>query len=204
MMPKMDGYKLCEKLKTDEKTSHIPLILLTAKAAKQDRIEGYETGADDYIMKPFEPDELRARIRNLIEQRKRLHEYFQREGIFEIDKTRITSVDKKFLLKAFEVINKNISDPSFTVEAFAGDLYVSKSLLHKKIVSLAGEPPVELIRRIRLKKAAELIDKKFGNLSEIALEVGFNNPAYFSECFKKQFGVSPSRYRQTNTNSQQE
>jgi len=204
MMPKMDGFKLCEKLKTDEKTSHIPVILLTAKAAKRDKIEGYETGADDYIMKPFEPDELRARIRNLIEQRKRLHEHFQKDGILEIDKTRITSVDKKFLMKAFEIINKNLSDSSFTVEAFASGLFVSKSLLHKKITSLTGEPPVELIRRVRLKKAAELIEKKFGNLSEIALEVGFNNPAYFSECFKKQFGIPPSHYRQTNTNSQQD
>jgi signal transduction histidine kinase/ligand-binding sensor domain-containing protein/DNA-binding response OmpR family regulator len=201
MMPKMDGFQLCNKLKTDERTSHIPVVLLTAKAAKQDKIEGYETGADDYIMKPFEPDELRARIKNLIEQRKRLHEHFQKRGIFELDQTKITSVDKRFLQKAFELITKNVSDSSFTVEAFADNLAVSKSLLRKKIVSLTGEPPVELIKRIRLKKAAELIEENFGNLSEIALEVGFNNPAYFSECFKKQFGVSPSQYQPKNTNS---
>jgi DNA-binding response OmpR family regulator len=198
MMPKMDGFKLCEKLKTDERTSHIPVILLTAKAAKQDKIEGYETGADDYIMKPFEPDELRARIKNLIEQRKRLHEHFQKNGIFELNQTKITSVDKKFLQKVYEIINSNISNTSFNIDVFAEHLTVSKSLLHKKIVSLTGEPPGELIRRIRLKRAAELIEKRFGNLSEIALEVGFNNPAYFSECFKKQFGVAPSQYHCNN------
>ena len=194
MMPKLDGFKLCKKLKTDERTSHIPVILLTAKAAKQDKIEGYETGADEYIMKPFEPDELKARIKNLIEQRKRLHEHFRKKGIFELDQTKITSADKKFLKNVHELIQINISDASFNVEAFAEKSGMSRSVLHKKIVSLTGEPPVEFIRRVRLNKALELIDKKFGNLSEIALEVGFNNPAYFSECFKKQFGITPTQY----------
>ncbi len=152
-------------------------------------------------MKPFDSVELRARIKNLIEQRKRIHEHFQKKGILDLGQSKITSVDKKFLQKAFDIITHHISDASFTVEAFAENLYVSKSLLRKKIVSLTGEPPVELIKRIRLKKAAEVIEKKFGNLSEIALEVGFNNPAYFSECFKKQFGVIPSQYHSKNTNS---
>lgn len=195
MMPKMDGFKLCEKLKTDERTSHIPVILLTAKAAKEDKLEGYKTGADEYIMKPFEPDELKARIKNLIEQRKRLHQHFQREGIFGLDQASITPLDKKFLQQACEIISQNISSESFGVEVFAEHLSVSKSLLHKKIVALTGEPPVELIRRIRLNKAASLIAEKSGNLSEVALEVGFSNPAYFSECFKKQFGIPPSKYQ---------
>jgi DNA-binding response OmpR family regulator len=195
MMPKMDGFRLCEKLKTDERTSHIPVILLTAKAAREDKLEGYETGADEYIMKPFEPVELKARIRNLIEQRKRIHEHFQKKGIFELNQIKITSVDKKFLQRAYEIINSSLSDMSFSMDVFAEHLNVSKSLLHKKIVALTGEPPGQLIRRVRLKKAAELIEGKFGNLSEIALEVGFNNPAYFSEAFKKQFGVSPSQYQ---------
>ena len=200
MMPKMDGFKLCEKLKTDERTSHIPVILLTAKAAKEDKLEGYETGADDYIMKPFEPDELRARIKNLIEQRKRLHEHFQKKGMFELNHTEITSIDKKFLNKAFELLHQNISDTSFNVEAFGEKMGMSRSVLYKKIVALTGEPPVEFIRRIRLNYAMKLIEKKFGNLSEVALEAGFNNPAYFSECFKKQFGITPSQYQQKITN----
>ncbi len=200
MMPKMDGFKLCKKLKTDERTSHIPVILLTAKAAKEDKLEGYETGADEYLMKPFEPDELRARIRNLIEQRKRLHEHFRKQGVFELNQTRITSVDKKFLQKAFDRITDHISDSSFSVELLVEELAISRSVLHRKILSLTGETPGELIRRIRLNKAADLIKQKFGNLSEIALEVGFNNPAHFSESFKKQFGVTPSQYQQKNTN----
>src|SRR4030066_2605607 len=200
MMPKMDGFKLCEKRKTDERTSHIPVILLTAKAASSDKIEGFETGADDYIMKPFEPDELRARIKNLIEQRKRLHKHFQSRGMFELNHTEITSIDKKFLNKAFGLLHQNISDTSFNVETFGEKMGMSRSVLYKKIVSLVGEPPVEFIRRIRLNYAKELIEKKFGNLSEIALEAGFNNPAYFSECFKKQFGITPSQYQQKIAN----
>jgi AraC-like DNA-binding protein len=192
----MDGVKLCEKLKTDERTSHIPVILLTAKASSEDKIEGLDTGADDYIMKPFETEEVKARIRNLIEQRKRIHEHFRKHGLFEIEEEKITPVDHKFLLRAFEIITHHIADTSFSVEALSERLAISRSVLYKKIISLTGDSPVELIRRMRLNKAAELIQKKFGNLSEIALEVGFNNPAYFSDCFKKQFGVPPSHYQQ--------
>ncbi len=201
MMPKMDGFKLCEKLKTDERTSHIPVILLTAKATKEDKLTGYETGADEYIVKPFEPDELNWRINNLIAQRKRLHEHFRKQGLVELSETKITPVDKKFLQQAYNLVSQNISNESFSVEVFAENLFVSKSLLYKKIVSLTGEPPVEFIRRIRLNRAANLIDNKFGNLSEIALEVGFNNPSYFAECFKKQFSVTPSQYHRNNKTS---
>jgi len=196
MMPKMDGFKLCEKIKTDERTSHIPVILLTAKAASSDKIEGLEIGADDYIMKPFETDELRARIKNLIEQRKRIHEHFKKHGLFEIEEKNITPVDQKFLQKVFDLITRHVSNSSLNVESLTEDLALSRSVLHRKILSLVGETPGELIRRIRLKKAASLIEKNFGNLSEVALEVGFNNPAYFSEAFKKQFGMSPSQYQQ--------
>ncbi len=201
MMPKMDGFKLCEKLKTDERTSHIPVILLTAKASSQDKIEGFDTGADDYIMKPFEHEELKARIKNLIEQRKRIHEHFKKHGIFELDQPNITSIDKKFLLRAFEIVNKNIAATTFGVEALAELLHISRSVLHRKITSLTGESPGELVRRIRLKKASQLIEQNFGNIAEISLEVGFNNPSQFARSFHKQFGVSPSAYQQKFTNN---
>ena len=160
----------------------------------REKIEGYDIGADEYIMKPFQPDELRARIKNLIEQRKRLHEHFRMKGILDTEQSKITPVDKKFLQKVYEIIKKNVANSSFDIEALAKNLGVSRSVLHRKIVSLTGEAPGELIRQIRLKKAVELIEQKFGNLSEIALEVGFSNPAYFSEAFKKQYGMTPSQY----------
>jgi signal transduction histidine kinase/ligand-binding sensor domain-containing protein/DNA-binding response OmpR family regulator len=194
MMPKMDGFKLCDRLKTDERTSHIPVILLTAKASSQDKIEGLDTGADDYIMKPFEPEEVKARIRNLVEQRKRIHEHFRKHGLFEIEEKKITPVDRQFLERTVAAITKHISDVSFGVESLAAEVAVSRSVLLKKIEALVGEPPSELIKRTRLDRAAKLIEEGFGNISEIALEVGFNNPSYFAECFRKQFGLTPSQY----------
>ena len=195
MMPKMDGFQLCEKLKTDEKTSHIPIILLTAKATSENKIEGYETGADDYIKKPFDTKELKVRVKNLISQRKLLWQYFQKQGVFNLENKKIKSVDKIFLEKAIKVINNNIADTSFGVEVFASDLAISRAALHRKMVALTGESPSELIKRIRLSQAGNLLKNKTGNISQIALEVGFNNPAYFAECFKKQFGVTPSQYQ---------
>lgn len=194
MMPKLDGFQLCSKLKTDSRTSHIPVIILTAKATMQDKINGLEIGADDYIMKPFEASELKARIKNLLEQRKRLHEHFRQHGLFEIEGKNITPVNQKFLKKTVAIITEHISDTSFGVEMLAENMAVSRSLLLKKIEALIGEPPSELIKRIKLNKAAKLIEKNFGNISEVALEVGFNNPSYFAECFRKQFGFSPSQY----------
>jgi DNA-binding response OmpR family regulator len=196
MMPGLDGFELCTKIKNDERTSHIPVILLTAKAAAQDKIEGLNLGADEYIMKPFEPGELKARIRNLIEQRKRIHEHFRKHGLFEIDEKSVAKVDKCFLQKVMDKINEHVSDHSLNVEVLIKELAISRSVLQRKLLSLTGETPGELIRRIRLKKAAVLIEQNFGNISEIALEVGFNNPAHFSEAFKKQFGHSPFHYHQ--------
>jgi AraC-like DNA-binding protein len=194
MMPKMDGFQLCGKLKGDARTSHIPVIMLTAKATSDDKIHGLEIGADDYIMKPFEAGELEARIRNLIEQRRRLHEHFRTYGFVEMAEKNVTSVDQKFLRNAVEVIEEHIPDTSFSVEVFAEEMAVSRSLLLRKIESLLGEPPSELIKRRRMNKAAKLIEARAGNVSEIALEVGFSNPSYFAECFRKQFGCTPTQY----------
>ena len=195
MMPKIDGIELCRQLKSDARTSHIPVILLTAKATLNDKLEGLETGADDYIMKPFEAEELKARIKNLLEQRKRIHEYFQRHEIFEVKEKGVTNVDKKFLQKVLELINENIENPGFSIDYFADNLAISRSLLHKKLIALVGESPGELVKRIRLNKAAKLIENNSGNVTEVAFEVGFNDPSYFAVCFKKQFGVSPSHFK---------
>ena len=132
-MPKIEGTRLCQTLKTDSRTSHIPIILLTAKATIKDKIEGLEIGADDYIMKPFEPEELLARIKNLLEQRKRIHDYFKKNLIIDINEENLTPVDKKFLHETISLINMHISDHFFSVETLAENLAVSRSLLHKNL-----------------------------------------------------------------------
>lgn len=197
MMPKMNGVELCNKLKNDERTCHIPVILLTAKASGEDKLEGLETGADDYIMKPFDARELQVRIKNLINQRKKLREYFKKQGIFEIDEESIMPADKKFLQKANNIINNHISEPDFNVNAFADEMALSRSQLHRKFTALYNESPSDFIRRIRLSRAAKLIEQNFGNISEIALEVGFNNPAHFTKCFKQQFHKTPSEFEKS-------
>ena len=203
LMPEMNGIELCEKLKIDERTSHIPVILLTARSATENKVEGLETGADDYITKPFSTAELQARINNLIKQRKNLRKQYRKEIIFDPKDMAVTSMDEKFLIKAFGIIEQHISDYKFTVEGFAKEIGYSRMQLHRKIHALTDQSANELIRSYRLKKAARLLVKKSGNISEVAYEVGFNNPSYFASSFKNLFGYSPSEYLQ-NLNSIQE
>ena len=203
LMPEMNGIELCEKLKVDERTSHIPVILLTARSATENKVEGLDTGADDYITKPFSTAELQARINNLIKQRKNLRKQYRKEIIFDPKDMAVTSMDEKFLIKAFGIIEQHISDYKFTVEGFAKEIGYSRMQLHRKIHALTDQSANELIRSYRLKKAARLLVKKSGNISEVAYEVGFNNPSYFASSFKNLFGYSPSEYLQ-NLNSIQE
>jgi len=174
--------------------------MLTAKATVKDKIKGLEIGADAYITKPFEPDELNARIRNLLEQRKRIHEHFAKHGVLELQGEKITPVDLRFVQKAVEVIREHMSDATFGVEAFAENMCASRSLLLKKLETLTGLAPSELIRKTRLKRGAELLAAHAGNIAQVALQVGFSNPAYFSECFRKEFGLTPSQYNHTAQN----
>jgi YesN/AraC family two-component response regulator len=200
MMPEMDGNEMCRLIKQEEKTSHIPVILLTAKAADEDRIEGLETGADDYIIKPFNAAELSARMKNLINQRQTLREKYLRQAEINPVEVVVNSTDKAFIEKAITLIEKNISNPDFGLSEFAGDLAMSRSQLYRKFKALLGEQPSEFIRKYRLRRGAELIRKKFGNISEIAYEVGFSQPAYFAKCFKKLFGMNPHEYEQKELN----
>jgi DNA-binding response OmpR family regulator len=194
MMPKMDGVELCAKLKTDERTSHIPVIMLTAKTSVEDRIEGLETGADDYLTKPFNIKELRVRVKNLIKQRQKLRERFRKELMLEPREIAVTSADERFIQQTLEIIEKNISDQEFSVEQLGSDLAMSRMQLFRKIKALTDQSPSEYIRTIRLKRAAHLIKSKFGNLAEITYEVGFNHPSYFAKCFRELYGVAPSEY----------
>ena len=201
MMPKMDGYELCNKLKNDERTSHIPIILLTARAGMESKIEGLETGADDFITKPFDPEELMVRVRNLIEQRKKLQEKFLKkvrklglEQMLELENDELTSMDQRLLQKVTVYIIENLSETDLNVESLGMQISLSTRQLHRKIVALTGDTPNKLIRSIRLHRAAELLRSKTGNVTEIAYEVGFNNLSWFAKCFKEEFGVLPSDF----------
>jgi signal transduction histidine kinase/DNA-binding response OmpR family regulator len=196
LMPKLNGYEFCEKLKTDEMISHIPVILLTSKAETNSRIIGLETGADDYLTKPFNSAELLLRIKNLIDQRKKLREKFSREITLEPKEIAVTSTDQKFLTRVLEIVEKNVSNENFSAEDFAENVGMSKTHLNRKLNALTDTSANEFIRTYRLKKAARLLSGKSGNISEIAYEVGFSNPSYFAESFKKLFGYSPSEYLQ--------
>ncbi len=196
MMPEMDGYQLCRALKSDERTSHIPVILLTAKASKEDKIEGLEIGADDFLTKPFDPAELQVRIKNLIEQRQALRQKYLKElNLYPQPQPEDTiSMDKKFLQKAYELVEQHLDDADYSVEQFMDEIAMSKVQLYRKLKGLLNLSAVEFIRSIRLSHAARMIREKADNIAQIAYAVGFNNPSYFAECFKKQFGQSPSEY----------
>ena len=201
MMPEMDGFQLCAKLKTDQRTSHIPVILLTARAAAEDRIGGLETGADDYIIKPFNARELQVRVRNLIEQRRKLRERYRKEGILQPQEIAVTSTDQRFLQKALEIVEQHLSDEQFQVDKFGKEIGMSRALLYRKLRALTDCSPSEFIRSLRLNHAAQLLAQHSGNVTEIAFQVGFNNLSYFARCFRLQFGVPPSLYAAKHTHS---
>ena len=194
MMPEMDGFELCEKLKTDARTSHVPVILLTARASGESKVEGLETGADDYLTKPFDVKELQARVRNLIEQRRRLRERFRRDIFTEPSEITTTSMDEAFLKKVVAAVETHIDDPDFATENLARASGVSRRHLNRKLRALTGQSVREFMRTIRLKRAAQLLQQQAGTVTEIAYEVGFNSIGHFAKVFREQFGVAPSEF----------
>jgi CheY-like chemotaxis protein/AraC-like DNA-binding protein len=194
MMPGTDGYELCRVLKKDVRTCHIPIVLLTAKAAEESMIRGLETGADDYITKPFNTNILLARIKNLIRLRSHLQNKRNREMTLLPAKVSESEIDREFLKELNAVIEKNLEDPGFNVEQLAKKLYMSSATLYRKIQALSGEIPSEYIRSYRLHKAAQLFKDNFGSVTEVAFEVGFTSRAYFTKCFKEKFHQLPSVY----------
>ena len=201
LMPETDGIELCKTIKSDERTNHIPVILLTAKSSVENKLTGLETGADDYLTKPFHVSELQVRANNLILQRKKLRERFRKEVLTEPKDIAVASADEKFISRAVSIIENHIADYNFSVDAFAGEIGMSRMQLHRKLHAVTDQSASEFIRNYRLKKAAKLLSGKSGNIAEIAYDVGFNNPSYFSDCFKKLFGSLPSDYiRKLNEN----
>jgi len=201
MMPKVDGNEMTTQLKSDERTSHIPIILLTAKASKESKLEGLETGADDFLTKPFDADELLVRINNLINQRKRLREVFGEKlskvvspKLTDLNDSGISSMDEQFLRKAYELAEKEMSDPEFGVSAFSSQIGLSRMQLHRKLKALTNQTATDFIKVIRLNKAALLLQSKSATATEIAYDIGFNSPSYFFTCFKEHFGKTPSDY----------
>jgi signal transduction histidine kinase/DNA-binding response OmpR family regulator/streptogramin lyase len=195
MMPKMDGYQFSKKIRTDEKTSHIPIIMLTAKAGLDDKIEGLETGIDDYLTKPFSAKELKVRVKNLIYQRQELRKKFSSALIIKPSEVSTVSIDQAFLGKVMQTIESNFENEQFSVDVLAEQLNMSVSQLNRKLNALIDQPPGHLIRTFRLQRAADHLKQNLGTVAEICYKVGFNDQAYFSRAFKKQFGVSPSEYK---------
>jgi signal transduction histidine kinase/ligand-binding sensor domain-containing protein/DNA-binding response OmpR family regulator len=195
MMPKMDGYMFCSALRTNEKTSHVPVIMLTARGGLEDKIDGLEAGIDAYITKPFSARELKATIKNLLLQRIQLKKRFSKSLIIKPSEVSVISADQLFLEKIIHHIESNFGDEQFSVEALAAEVNMSVTQLSRKLKALIDQPPGQMIRSFRLQRAADLLKQKAGTVSEISYQVGFNDNAYFSRAFKKQFGVSPSEYQ---------
>ncbi len=199
MMPEMDGYQLCAALKKDQKTNHIPVILLTAKANVSDKMEGLETGADDYLTKPFIPDELKVRVKNLITIRRQMREKYSSEMLLKPNEVVVSSVNQEFLEKVTAVIEENLADENFGVEELGSEVGMSRSQIHRKLKALTNQPCTEFIRTFRLERGAELIIKDAGNISEITYMVGFNSQAYFTRSFQQHFNCSPLEYKKRNS-----
>jgi DNA-binding response OmpR family regulator len=195
MMPKADGYELCRVLKNDISTSHIPIILLTAKASEESMVHGLETGADDYITKPFNTKILQARIKNLIDLRRHLQLKIQRRKMLMPEEISVSSMDEAFLKEFQDIIEKNLSEPDLNIDQLCDKLYMSRANLFRKVQALTGQSPIQFILSYRLQRAAQLLKANFGNITEVALEVGFSSPAYFTKRFKEKFHQLPSTFQ---------
>jgi len=194
-MPEMNGIDLCRKIKTDKRTSFVPVILLTALTGEEQQLKGLETGANDYVTKPFNVDILLSKVRNLLQQQEIARKTWQKQVEVNPVRTTATSPDEQFIQHALEIMERNISNADFSVEDMGRELFISRVGLYKRILALTGKTPIEFIRSFRLKRAAQLLAMSRFTVAEIAYECGFNNPKYFSRYFKTEFGMLPSAYQ---------
>jgi len=192
MMPGKDGFEVCTTLKADERTDHIPIILLTAKVTTEDRLTGLSHGADAYLAKPFNEKELFIRLDQLVLLRKKLVAKIQKDGLNNFLNKRAESPESKFLQKVKQFVNKDISNSDFGSSDLADKLHLSESQIYRKLKAITDKSTAVFIRSIRLQKAKELIETTDKTISEIAYETGFNDPSWFSRAFKEEFGIAPS------------
>ena len=185
MMPEMDGLELCTTIKNDIRYSHIPIILLTAKASEEHQLEGLSVGADDYITKPFNMEILKLRINKIIEMNVKRQEIFNQEIKIEPSRITITPLDQQLVEKAIQIVEGNISETEFSVEELASSLNISRSYFYKKMIKITGKKPIEFIRTIRMKRAQQLLAESQMQISEIAYTLGYNSPKVFSKHFKE-------------------
>jgi transcriptional regulator GlxA family with amidase domain len=191
----MDGYTFSKHLKSDETTSHIPIIMLTAKAEEADKIAGLEIGVDDYLLKPFSPNELRVRVRNLIAIRRRLRERFSQTMLIQPAEVTVASVDQKFLERLKALVEANMEEEDFNVKRLSAQAGLSDRQLERKLKALIDQTPNQFIRSMRLQRAKQLLEQNAGTVSEIAYRLGFNNLSHFSKNFREAFGVLPSEVK---------
>lgn len=195
MMPLMDGFELCKLLKTNDFTSHVPVILLTARAEDADKLEGLETGADAYLIKPFNSKELLLRVHNLIELRTTLRKKFSGKLLVKPSEVTVTSQDSQFMQRLLETVEKHIGDENFSVEQLGLEFGMSTSQMNRKLRAIINQSAGEFIRSVRMERAMELLKKHQASIAEVAYETGFSEPAYFSRVFKNHFGFSPSEVK---------
>lgn len=194
MMPEMDGLEMCRILKNEIETSHIPIILLTAKSSQEHKLIGLQTGADDYIIKPFDSLELELKIANIINNRELLKKRFSTDFVLETGNLSSSTIDDKFLNKVLDIIDKNLANPDFKITHIVNELAMSRSVFYIKIRELTGFSPYDFIKIGRLKKASQLLLQNIASPTEISYMVGFSDVSHFYKCFKKQFGLSPGDY----------
>ncbi|MEL6721092.1 MAG: response regulator, partial [Bacteroidota bacterium] len=200
MMPKKDGFEVCKILKQDQRTSHIPIIMLTAKADIESKLEGIEQGADAYLAKPFQKEELLLRIRKLLELRQQLQKHYLQlvgvsEGVRIIKDIPKMKLEDEFVQKVREVVNQNLDNFDFSVEQLCREIGMSNSQLHRKLSALTGYSATKFIRYIRLNRAKVLLQNPDLTITAVAFDTGFNDPSYFGRVFKKEFGVTPMEWR---------
>lgn len=196
MMPEMDGIELCRHLKDDIATSHIIVVLLTAQISMENEITSYELGADDYVSKPFEPDVLKVRLKNLLNRRKQIQANFKNNpSIGMISKIDFTSLDEQLIEKAIKVVERNLSEPEFDVVALASELGMSRSTLARKIKGITGKTPLDFIKNIKMKHACQMLKNKRMSIAEMVVALGYNDHKYFAASFREVYGMTPSEYQ---------